>query len=56
VLFSSTFYEQLFSTKVFFEAFLYLQFGFVIFWQKNIVKLTTGINILQAAFAPLDLR
>jgi hypothetical protein len=25
-----------FCTKVFCSAFLYLQFGFVIFWQKNI--------------------
>jgi len=25
-----------FSTKVFCSAFLYLQFGFVIFWHKNI--------------------
>jgi len=47
---SATFYKQLFCTKVFCAAFLYLQFGFVIFWQKNIsekaarktlVKLTT---------------
>jgi len=38
--------------KVFFAAFLYLQFGFVIFWQKNIgskaarkmlMKLTPGL-------------
>jgi len=47
---------------VFFEAFLYLHFVFVIFWQretvtksclKNLVKLSTGINfinILQTAF------
>jgi len=33
---SSTFYEQLFYTKVFFKAFLKLQFGFVIFCWKNI--------------------
>jgi hypothetical protein len=29
------FYEQLFCTKVFYAAFLCLQFGFVIFWQKD---------------------
>jgi len=29
---SATFYGQLFDTKVFFTAFLYLQFGFVIIW------------------------
>jgi len=33
---SQTFYEQLFCTTVFGTAFFYLQFGFVIFWQKNI--------------------
>jgi len=33
---SSTFYNQLFPTKVSFKAFLYSQFGFVIFWQKKI--------------------
>jgi len=48
--------------KVFCEAFLYLQFGFVIYWQKNIgakaahkmlMKLTTGLNftnIFQGVF------
>jgi hypothetical protein len=50
------FYEQLFNTKVFFAVFLYLQFGFVIFCQKNIsakaarkllVKLTTGIKLCE---------
>jgi hypothetical protein len=49
---SPTFYEQLFSTKVFCAAFQHLQFGFVIFWKKNIgakapckmlVELTTGL-------------
>jgi len=48
---SPTFYEQLFPAKVFFETFIYLQFGFVIFWKNNIgaksahkllVKLTIG--------------
>jgi len=33
---SPTFYLQLLCTKVICSAFLYLQFGFVIFWQKNI--------------------
>ncbi len=59
---SPAFYKQIFCTKVFAAAFLYLQFGFVIFWQKNIgtkdaskmlVKLTTDVNftnILQAYF------
>jgi len=49
--FSLIFYKQLFHTKVFFKAFLYLQFGIVIFWQKEtsakaackmLVKLTAG--------------
>jgi len=35
---SSTLYVHLLHTKVFYAAFLYLQFGFVIFWQKNIIK------------------
>jgi hypothetical protein len=48
---SPTFYEQFFHTKVFCNAFLYLQFGFVILWHNNIgaktahkmlTKLTTG--------------
>jgi len=33
---SSTFYTQLFCTKVFCAAFLLLQFGYVTFWHKNI--------------------
>ena len=49
---SSTFYAQLFCTKVLCAAFLHLRFGFVIFCQKNIsakaarkmlMKLVTGI-------------
>jgi len=32
---SPIFYEQLFHTKVFCAAFMCLQFGFVIFWQKD---------------------
>ncbi len=50
---SPTFYEQLVNMQVFFTPFLYLQFDFVIFWQKNIsvkaawkilTKLSTGVN------------
>ena len=50
VPFSPICYEQVFCTKVFCAAFMCLQFGFVIFWQKEIgaktahkmlVKLTT---------------
>jgi hypothetical protein len=49
---SPIFYEQLFCIKVFCTAFMRLQFGFVIFWQKDfgakaahemLVKLTPGI-------------
>jgi hypothetical protein len=32
---STILYEQLFCTKVFCAAFMCLQFGFVIFWQKD---------------------
>ncbi len=48
---STSFYEQIFHTKVFWATILYLQFGFVIFLWKNIgakaarkmlVKITTG--------------
>jgi hypothetical protein len=48
---SPIFYEQLFRTKVFCATFMCLQFGFVIFWQKDfgakaahkmLVKLTPG--------------
>jgi hypothetical protein len=48
---SPIFYEQLFCTKVFCAAFMCIQFGFVIFWQKDfgakaahkmLLKLTTG--------------
>jgi hypothetical protein len=35
---SPTFYDQLFQTKVFRAAFLYIQFVFVVFKQKKIVK------------------
>jgi hypothetical protein len=35
VLISPIFYEQLFHTTVFCAAFMCLQFGFVIFWQKG---------------------
>ncbi len=50
---SPIFYEQLFHTKVFCAAFMYLQFGFVIFWQndfgthKMLVKLTPGIKVTK---------
>jgi hypothetical protein len=49
---SPIFYEQLFRMKVFCAAFMCLQFGFVIFWQKDfgakaahkmLVKLTPGV-------------
>jgi len=48
--------SSFFGPKAFFEASLYLQFGFVILWQKNIgakatrnmlMKLTTGPERLQ---------
>ncbi len=48
---SSIFYEELFSMKIFCAAFVCLQFGFVIFWQKDfgtkaalkiLAKLTPG--------------
>ncbi len=51
---STIFYKKFFCTKVFFEAFLYSQFGFVIFPGKNIsatllvkmlVKLTKGLRV-----------
>jgi len=55
---SPTFYEQLFHIKVFFATFLFLQFGFVIFfWQENIgakavckmlAKLTTATATASA--------
>jgi hypothetical protein len=50
---SPIFYEQLFHMKHFFAAFMCLQFGYVIFWQKDfgakaahkmLVKLTPGVN------------
>ena len=52
---SPTIYVQLFCTYVFCEALMYLQFGFVIYWRKEIgaktawkmwVKLTTGVSLL----------
>jgi hypothetical protein len=48
---SPIFYKQLFHTKALCAPFMYLQFGFVIFWQKDfgtkaahkmLVKLTPG--------------
>ncbi len=53
---SPTFYELLFRTKLYFKVFLWLQFGFVIFCQKNIVEkaapkmlvtLTKGCNEIR---------
>ncbi len=50
---SPIFYEQLFHTKVFCAAFMYLQFGFVIFWQNNfgthkmLVKLAPDIKVTK---------
>jgi hypothetical protein len=53
-LISSIFYEHLFRTKVFCAAFMCLQLGVVIFWQKDfgakaahkmLVKLTPGGSI-----------
>ncbi len=53
VAISPIFYEQLFCTKVFCAALMCLQFGFVIFWQKDfgtkaahkmLVKLTPDVT------------
>jgi hypothetical protein len=38
VLMSPTFYERLFHTKMFLAAIQLLEFGFVIFWHKDIGK------------------
>ena len=55
---SPTFYKQIFCTKVFWSAFMNLQFGFVIFWGKDIgkkgackmlVKLTTCVFLRSSA-------
>ncbi len=52
---SPIFYEQIFRTKAFCAPFMCLQFGFVIFWQKDfgakaankmLVKLPPGRNTL----------
>jgi hypothetical protein len=60
---SPKFYEQLFDTKVFCAAFMCIQFGFVIFWQKDfgakaahkmLVKLTPGLMFACKAEAPLS--
>ncbi len=53
---SPIFYEQLFHTKVLYAAFMCLQFGFLIFWQKDfgakaahkMVKLTPGLNCISS--------
>jgi hypothetical protein len=58
-----TIYKQLFCTKVFCADFLFLQFVFVIFWQKKIgektaremlVKLTKGLfmSVPRAGLCP----
>jgi hypothetical protein len=47
---SPTFYEQLFHIKVFYEAFFFLQFGFVIFWLKNIS--TKAAHIILVKLSP----
>jgi hypothetical protein len=53
---SPIFYEQLFRAKVFCAAFMFLQFGFAIFWQKDfgakaahkmLVKLTPGVQVIN---------
>ena len=53
---SPIFYEQLFRKKDFCAAFMYIQFGFVILWQKDfgaktahkmLVKLTPGANVIK---------
>ncbi len=57
---SPMFYEQLFRMKVFCEAFMCLQFGFVIFWLKDfgakaaheiLVKLTPSVFVLDEIFS-----
>ena len=67
VLISPTFYEQLFQTKVFRAAFMYLYCRFVLFWRKEIgakaackmlVKLTLGeatLKIFISGFEALSL-
>jgi len=53
---SPTFYEQLFRKKVFFKAFLYLQFGIVFSWRKNIGSKTarkTLVKSTRVAWDPL---
>jgi hypothetical protein len=56
---SPIFYKQLFHSKVFCAAVMCLQFGFVIFWQKDfgakaaqkmLVKLTPGARIWQLIY------
>jgi len=46
---SSTFYERVFCTKVLCTAFLYLRFGFVIFWLKNIGKKVADKMLMKLA-------
>jgi hypothetical protein len=42
---STTFYKQLFCMKVFCAAFMHLQFGFVIFWQKDFGAKSCSSNV-----------
>ncbi len=58
---SPTFYKQLFQNKVFFKAFIRLQFDFVIFYQNNIdakaafkmlLNLTPGVNFINILHLP----
>ena len=60
--FSPIFYEQLFRTNVFCAAFMCLQFGFVILWQKafgakaalkTLVKLTPGFLCPQSGLSSI---
>jgi hypothetical protein len=46
---SPIFFWELFCTKVFFAAFLCLQFGFVIFWQKDF-----GAKAAHKIFGEID--
>ncbi len=44
---SPIFYEQIFHMKVFCAAFMCLQFGFVIFWQKDFSAKTVNKLLLK---------
>jgi len=53
---SQTFYKKLFCTKVFCAAFLLLQFGYVIFWQKTIGSKSVFLNVgvIDFRFLPIS--